>query len=951
MDKKEYSEHNIEKLIHLHGSNKVMDESRKKQILVALMEQDATNTGKIKSAPLFSNYRKLAFVAAGIIIFAATLIYFFASSNRKIKIPPALTQLSIEQLIELHYEPSKSPFDADIVKAALQQALGKFAPEEVIKIAKSLAGIDRGIQVQLAAPPVHPVNDFSGYPRKTFPEIVEGSNLFVHARLTNININVDDIIRALIEKEQFSRIEDSMSNYRVTIQLEVIDTLPRGSLKANKIITVPAVLAEDQLNRLTEDSEYFFAMVQDEVGPRFLEYFSGVYPVDYNNPASNELWRFFSDAQDILLFGNHPKQETIDYWISKLNGETFLLTLEYMDTLPNELVPASPIMDAIELRYRDLISRVERDIDEAGRISNNNMPLFEKGMNLLLRSDDKDSINRMLSLFNEDTVLGEVGILWRRIHESNRRLLSLIVRLVIASEENDLSDRLIETYIKYKDTPLVISSSNTSYLRDRQIRFVHSLLAEIIDQAGAIADEDIMSMLLGIIERLSGFGLYDAPTFGKIWRILASSKDYDMRSYLEEFIADPNLSDISVFPPSDKNYSEYSQFEFERAAFQTLRPLPGSNRPTRKELLDMLLVIYKRNEDNRSCLNFTVNTLQDILRPEDTECIPILTEMLLMDEPHWAVPSIIAQRMPDPSLVPVVRTAMEREVFESTGVSSLIEALFVCGAKDEAITKALGILAKPLREDTSSNLYRDINRNASIVLFLGRTQRDYLIPIIEEYTQQKYIEKYREVFAGLDNMRMDFCLDQLRQNAIMAFARLGGKSSITRLRQLYDSHDIRVRIVAALALYYNGDKTGERLLRHFVEGTHRSFPEIEIRWHVDLAGGTAFQSVINSYLRSELTDALLLEKLTYYVDNADTNIESSFFKGYKREILGILIEQLNSSNRSTRGHAHDMLQKATGQNFGFQPDRYAGQQEEAIQRWRAYITKELATATLPGDVM
>ena len=237
------------------------------------------------------------------------------------------------------------------------------------------------------------------------------------------------------------------------------------------------------------------------------------------------------------------------------------------------------------------------------------------------------------------------------------------------------------------------------------------------------------------------------------------------------------------------------------------------------------------------------------------------------------------------------------------------------------------------------------------MLFLGRTQRDYLIPIIEEYTQQKYIEKYREVFAGLDNMRMDFCLDQLRQNAIMAFARLGGKSSITRLRQLYDSHDIRVRIVAALALYYNGDKTGERLLRHFVEGTHRSFPEIEIRWHVDLAGGTAFQSVINSYLRSELTDDLLLEKLTYYVDNADTNIESSFFKGYKREILGILIEQLNSSNRSTRGHAHDMLQKATGQNFGFQPDRYAGQQEEAIQRWRAYITKELATATLPGDVM
>lgn len=94
MDKKEYSEHNIEKLIHLHGSNKVMDESRKKQILVALMEQDATNTGKIKSTPVFSNYRKLSFAAAAIIIFAATFIYFFASSNREIKIPRRLHSLA-----------------------------------------------------------------------------------------------------------------------------------------------------------------------------------------------------------------------------------------------------------------------------------------------------------------------------------------------------------------------------------------------------------------------------------------------------------------------------------------------------------------------------------------------------------------------------------------------------------------------------------------------------------------------------------------------------------------------------------------------------------------------------------------------------------------------------------------------------------------------------------------
>ena len=111
-------------------------------------------------------------------------------------------------------------------------------------------------------------------------------------------------------------------------------------------------------------------------------------------------------------------------------------------------------------------------------------------------------------------------------------------------------------------------------------------------------------MLLKILDEPSEFGLYDAPTFSKIWRILASSDSYDMRSYLEDFLADPNLSDIGVFPPPDKNYSEYSRFAFERAAFGVLQSLPVSNRPSHKELLDGLLLIYERNKDNRSCLNF-----------------------------------------------------------------------------------------------------------------------------------------------------------------------------------------------------------------------------------------------------------------------------------------------------------------------------------------------------------
>ena len=64
---------------------------------------------------------------------------------------------------------------------------------------------------------------------------------------------------------------------------------------------------------------------------------------------------------------------------------------------------------------------------------------------------------------------------------------------------------------------------------------------------------------------------------------------------------------------------------------------------------------------------------------------------------------------------------------------------------------------------------------------------------------------------------------------------------------------------------------------------------------------------------------------------------------FAREVLPILVEHLNATNRGTRNDANEMLKRLTGQDFKFSPWRYplAGKQIEALECWRAYVDEYL----------
>ncbi len=580
---------------------------------------------------------KLAVAASLIVICAIILSIVFNKTEPEIKIqiPAELASMSVEELIKLHYGTENSVYDPNIIKAALQQALDKREPEQIIQIAKNVitesGTVPRGMGGgRGAAPPVHPLRHISRT-SITFPEVIEKSDIFVHANLKDIDINVDDIIKALIEKEQYRNFGDYLSKYRVSLPLYIIETLPKDILKRGKMMTLPAVINEMTLNELKKNSGYYLCMTLDKDNqPHFLDYFSGVYAVDFNDPANIEFWPFLSDAQDILKYEKTPEQKTIDYWSSKLNGGTFLLALEYMNILPDEIIPANSIMDAIDIKYAELSDQIQKNYNDAiangetqsdgqaRTISYTNAPLFDKAMNLLVRAGDKDCIKRMIVLFDNDIKSGNKSILWRRVND--QKIISLIVRMNIALQENDTNNRLIDTYLKYKDKPLVSQYANYNP-PDEQVRFAGSLLNEIISCAVDNQDEKNISMLSEMLRMPADLGIA-YTTMEEIWKYLASSGKYDIRSELEDFLKDPALFSLNVS----------SAYYYEQAAFQVLNKLPEDVRPSQEELVYYLIMIYKRNKDNSSCVYFAVKTLQEMQNLSESECLSILNNINIKDE-------------------------------------------------------------------------------------------------------------------------------------------------------------------------------------------------------------------------------------------------------------------------------------------------------------------------------
>lgn len=423
------------------------------------------------------------------------------------------------------------------------------------------------------------------------------------------------------------------------------------------------------------------------------------------------------------------------------------------------------------------------------------------------------------------------------------------------------------------------------------------------------------------------------------------TKAFDLLIYLNDresiekviSLSENNMNTDSVFNKSIFEYpTRDMQNKLQEAALQeTVSPVISEN--PQMQLTDHKLEISEAIENygqdpTESNLNRVFNTMRDYLRHEDKEFIPFLQEHVTS---HWAGPSLIT-RLADPVFIPVLHECLQKEV---TG--DLLEALFICGEYLEAIDTGMNDLLAPIEAENWNQFNKELRRRAPIIKFLGTCGDITALPAIEYYLDEELLDSLYQTKDLLGGYH-PFSINHLQQNAVLALALLEGESAIPKLKKIYQSDDIHIRILAAISLYYLGDYTGYELLDYFVTNTHRSLPEIEIRWHYDLAGGV-FQSAM-SYLESPQMDALMLERMRHGLEPGDRGYicSSSFVDKYEAQILRILVDQLSSKDRVTREAAYRMLKEVTGMDFPFNPSQFSGQQDKEIEAWRYYVEQYLA---------
>jgi len=439
---------------------------------------------------------------------------------------------------------------------------------------------------------------------------------------------------------------------------------------------------------------------------------------------------------------------------------------------------------------------------------------------------------------------------------------------------------------------------------------------------------------------------YIEEYLGAIWATAAQKALPEFGTYIEQVLANPSIIDLKF---KDREPTQEQIVELAQCAYH-IHILAAHARGliSRKQALQMLVEQYRqgnRINDVGTLWLEVIDSIAQLIEAEDEEMIPFLRETLPNED---VIPIIItAEGMSDPSLVPAIKEALDKEV---TG--RLLRALFACGAEKEAIDIALVEIDKLINDDPnltdSVRIGYKFGDRARVIRFLGTTEDKTLVPTVEYFTREDVFQDLRQ-----ESPRG---ADELRQSAVLALARLAGDSAIPRLKELYDSGDIYIRVLAAVSLYYLGDDTGCELVEHFVNHTERSIPEVEMEWDPWKKSGEVFFQYPLMYLCSPRMKELLFERLQDLRHGFDTNYRGgdygygyAFLKQPKQQVLPILVEQLDSEYREVRKCANRLLKELTGRDFGFRKDRFAGQQDDIIERWRSYVDNYLAEAAQPVE--
>jgi HEAT repeat protein len=900
-------------------------------------QNSAATTPGIWSTIMKSKITRLAAAAVIIVVVAVGLMHWlpggevvwdegasvdWSQAGTEVKIPQELAKMPVEELLDIHFGKTASTFDSSVVAAAVAKVLDGLSARQVLAIGQKYG---EGPRVAACWAPSLP---------PALSRIVEACDFVVHAHVDEVELDVSDLKAAILHKQRNRLSIYSGAPVKTSVQLNVLGAYPPLPSDVGEKLRFWPVFNSEHIDLLEEGKEYLIALNNHEDLFWLLQWNQGVYPVDSNGimvanlrngrMPLDDAWEFIMDAYDSIHYGILPSDQILNYWLAKLQSDDMtdcFTAVEYFNTLPEPIAPQELVIDAME---RFLSGRIADSKENSEPIGSTRYDLDAslrrscfavETLDLLTQVADGPTVDRMLALYEQSlstsgNVFYEELAGWARNGGSLRDTVVRMFRLTLKRPGPQRRERflslcslLLERVRQFAEDP-------------RDERRAH-LQEEHIEELRKTKGEDIDQLLIEMLEEPAKFGISDSGLFGLLSTVLAQRALPEFGAHLERFLADPGMSK-TLENSDDWWYADKAM------RIYTEKTMP------RKQAIQYLVDLH---EQGKISIDPVIDLMNENLEPGDTEFIPFLSEAVKAD--WWMAPILAAEVLPDPCLVPALKEALERE---EPGRGMLLQALFASGEEKESIEMALAFIQQYVNQqehETAGKPYDGYDLRATIK-FLGASGEVSAIPAIEHFLPDHDMD---EPLSG--------SINEAWNTAIQALARLGGESAVPRLRQLYQSEDVLVRILAAVSLYYLGDDTGYELLEHFVNGTQRSLPEVEMHLGRNWSLEEAFYMPL-LYLRSPHTDALLLESLHHHgfphegiggTGNVSRYYAYAFAKEYKSQILPILVEQLASRHRRT---AKSLLQRLTRQNFGFDADKYVLQQTEAIDRWRSYVDEYLA---------
>lgn len=418
-------------------------------------------------------------------------------------------------------------------------------------------------------------------------------------------------------------------------------------------------------------------------------------------------------------------------------------------------------------------------------------------------------------------------------------------------------------------------------------------------------------------------GVRDELQLAGVWTALANRKNAEVLPYLQKVVA----GDQEILVPFER-YKEYAAEIIIDLESKILK---------REERLTRWVARIKRHESD------LLSPLSQAITPEDRFLIPELATLTINDwlagshSPPYYPAAKIMQTLPDPVFAPLL---LEWTV--ETPSADLLKALTACGESAVAIERTVAALEHdpPIARQDVRQASRE---KADLLLFLGSFGKAELAKHIVPFTEPDTLQEYERAYLATirDNReKRPYPVWDLRDAAFIALAKSGSPQANVVLKRAHKDNDIRVRMVAALSLYALGDDTGADLVQAYRTRTERSIPELEERWYFDFAGGNVFRQVI-SYLDSPQLDTAFLErtKLGFGEDDRGIASDPNFFARHRTEMLDTLAGYLDDTDPRVRDIAAYCLRMNTKQDFGYQNDALAIEQQSAIIQWKQYVAE------------